>query len=159
MQVQQISQGIKNRIPIINIKLTYSHRVKKSDRINLKSSREGAEAIREIIDADTINLHEDFYTIHLNQANDIIGVHHVSRGGITGTVADPRIILSTALQCAACAIILVHNHPSGNLQPSKADQEITQKIKNAASYLDIKVLDHLILSEEGYYSFADEGLV
>ena len=81
----------------------------------------------------------------------------VSQGGMTGTVADTRIILKKALEAKATSIVLCHNHPSGNLMPSKADEDLTNKIKQAALLLDIKVLDHLIVSEEGYYSFADEG--
>ncbi len=83
----------------------------------------------------------------------------MSEGGITGTVADPRIILKKALENDAVNIILCHNHPSGSLKPSKADEELTHKIKEAAKYFDIKVLDHLIVSDDGYYSFADEGIL
>ncbi|MEO5593784.1 MAG: JAB domain-containing protein, partial [Chitinophagaceae bacterium] len=83
----------------------------------------------------------------------------VSEGGITGTVADPRIILKKALQEDAVSIVLCHNHPSGSLRPSRADEELTHKIKEAAKYFDIKVLDHIIVSNEGFYSFADEGML
>ena len=83
----------------------------------------------------------------------------VSEGGITGTVADPRPILKTALEQNAVSLILCHNHPSGSLRPSRADEELTRKIREAARYLDITVLDHLIVSEEGYFSFADDGLL
>lgn len=83
----------------------------------------------------------------------------VLQGGITGTVADPRLILAAAIKVAACAMMLVHNHPSGSLKPSAADEELTTKIKEGARYFDIKVLDHLIVTSEGYYSFADEGLL
>jgi DNA repair protein RadC len=83
----------------------------------------------------------------------------VSQGGITGTVADPRIILRKALETRAVSIILCHNHPSGSLKPSRADQELTSKITEAARFLDIRVIDHIIVSELGYYSFADEGLL
>ena len=103
--------------------------------------------------------YEVFAVIFLNRANKINHFEIISRGGITGTVADPRIILKKALEEEATSIILSHNHPSGNLKPSKADEELTQKIKTAASYLDIKVLDHIIVSEDGYYSFADEGMM
>jgi DNA repair protein RadC len=103
--------------------------------------------------------HEVFAVLFLNRANKINHFEIVSVGGITGTVADPRIILKKALEEDAVSIILCHNHPSGSLKPSKADEELTQKIKEAAKYFDIKVLDHLIVSEDGYYSFADEGLL
>ena len=102
---------------------------------------------------------ESFVVVYLNRANNIIRQEIISEGGITGTVADPRIILKKALDHHAVSIILCHNHPSGNLKPSKADEQLTNKIKNAAAFLDIQVMDHIIVSEEGYYSFADEGLM
>jgi DNA repair protein RadC len=103
--------------------------------------------------------HEVFAVIFLNRANKINDFKIISEGGITGTVADPRIILKKALEEDAVSIILCHNHPSGSLKPSKADEELTHKIKEAAKYFDIKVLDHLIVSDDGYYSFADEGIL
>lgn len=103
--------------------------------------------------------HEVFAVLFLNQANKVNHFEIISEGGITGTVADPRIILKRALAENAVNIILCHNHPSGSLKPSRADEELTQKIKEAAKYLDITVMDHIIVSEAGYYSFADEGLI
>lgn len=102
---------------------------------------------------------EVFAVVFLNRANKINHFEIVSEGGITGTVADPRIILKKALQENAVSLILCHNHPSGNLRPSRADEELTAKIKEAARFLDIKVIDHVIVSEEGYFSFADEGIL
>lgn len=102
---------------------------------------------------------ESFVVVYLNRANHIIRQEIISEGGITGTVADPRIILKKALDHHAVSIILCHNHPSGNLKPSKADEQLTNKIKNAAAFLDIQVMDHIIVSDEGYYSFADEGML
>lgn len=102
---------------------------------------------------------EVFVVIFLNQGNKILHHEIISEGGITGTVADPRIILQKALEHNATAIILSHNHPSGNLKPSRQDELLTDKIKNAAAYFDIKVADHIIVSSEGYFSFADEGLL
>jgi DNA repair protein RadC len=103
--------------------------------------------------------HEVFAVLFLNRANKVNHFEIVSEGGITGTVADPRIILRKALEEDAVNIILCHNHPSGSLKPSRADEELTYKIKEAAKYFDIKVLDHLIVSDDGYYSFADEGIL
>lgn len=103
--------------------------------------------------------HEVFAVIYLNRANKINDIKIISEGGITGTVADPRIILKQALEKDAVSLILCHNHPSGSLKPSRADEELTHKIKEAARYFDIKVLDHLIVSDDGYYSFADEGIL
>lgn len=102
---------------------------------------------------------EVFAVIFLNQANKINHFYIISEGGITGTVADPRIILKLALQHEAVSLVLCHNHPSGNLRPSRADEALTNKIKEAAKYFDIKVLDHIIVSNEGYYSFADQGIL
>ena len=103
--------------------------------------------------------HEVFAVIFLNRSNKINDFKIISEGGITGTVADPRVILKRALEEDAVSIILCHNHPSGSLKPSKADEELTHKIKEAAKYFDIKVLDHLIVSDDGYFSFADEGIL
>jgi DNA repair protein RadC len=102
---------------------------------------------------------EVFGVVFLNRANKINHFEIISQGGITGTVADPRIILKRALEERAVSIILCHNHPSGNLKPSRADEELTLKIKEASKYFDIKLLDHIIVSDEGYTSFADEGIL
>lgn len=102
---------------------------------------------------------EIFAVVFLNRSNRINHVEVISEGGITGTIADPRIILKKALDYEAVNLILCHNHPSGNLKPSKADEELTEKIKSAAQFFDIKLLDHIIVSEDGYYSFADDGLL
>jgi DNA repair protein RadC len=103
--------------------------------------------------------YEVFAVVFLNRANKINHFEIISKGGITGTVADPRIILKKALEEDATSIVLCHNHPSGNLHPSRADEELTKKIKEAAAYFDIKIIDHIIVSEEGFYSFADEGIL
>jgi len=103
--------------------------------------------------------HEVFGVVFLNQGNRINHYEIISSGGITGTVADPRIIFRKALAEDAVGLILFHNHPSGNLRPSRADEELTSKIVHGAKFFDIRVLDHLIVSDEGYFSFADEGLL
>jgi DNA repair protein RadC len=103
--------------------------------------------------------HEVFAIMFLNRANKVNHFEIISEGGITGTIADPRIILRKALEEDAVNIILCHNHPSGSLKPSRADEQLTAKIKEAARFLDITVIDHIIVSEAGYYSFADEGLL
>ena len=105
------------------------------------------------------HLHEVFAVVYLNRANRINHFEIISQGGIIGTVADPRIIMKKALEEDAVSLILCHNHPSGSLKPSRADEELTAKIKQAAMLFDIKVLDHIIVSEMGYYSFADEGIL
>ena len=103
--------------------------------------------------------HELFIAIYLNTAQKILHHEIISEGGITGTVADPRTIIKKALTYNAVSIILCHNHPSGSLKPSRADESLTKKISEAAILFDIKVLDHIIVSSEGYFSFADEGMI
>ena len=122
----------------------------------VKYSREIAEYLQALLKD---HHHEVFVAVFLNRANRINHYEIISEGGITGTVADPRIILRKALEEDAVSIILCHNHPSGNLLPSRADEELTHKIKEASKYFDIKLLDHIIVSEDGYYSFADEGIL
>ncbi|MDO1499784.1 DNA repair protein RadC [Winogradskyella maritima] len=103
--------------------------------------------------------HEEFWILYLNNSNKVLKKTQLSKGGITGTLVDVRLVLKTAIEEGAVALILAHNHPSGTLKPSKADKDITQKLKNAALQLDINVLDHLIVTEKSYFSFADEGLL
>ncbi|WP_299557122.1 DNA repair protein RadC [Seonamhaeicola sp.] len=102
--------------------------------------------------------HEEFWIIYLNNSNKVIQKNQLSKGGITGTIVDVRLVLKSALRVGATGLILVHNHPSGTLRPSEADKQITTKLKHAAQSLDIKVLDHIIITEISYFSFADENL-
>ena len=126
------------------------------DKLIVQSSKDIAQYLRAMLKDFT---YEVFAVLFLNRANKINHFEIISRGGITGTIADPRIILKKALEEDATSIVLSHNHPSGSLKPSRADEELTQKIKGAARYFDIKVIDHIIVSEEGYYSFADNGIM
>lgn len=103
--------------------------------------------------------HEEFWILYLNNSNKVVQKNQLSKGGITGTLVDVRLVLKNALEFGATALILCHNHPSGALNPSQADKDITQKLKSAAQSLDIKVLDHLIVTEKAYFSFADENLL
>ena len=103
--------------------------------------------------------HEEFWIIYLNNSNKVIQKNQLSKGGITGTLVDVRLVLKNALEVGATGLILVHNHPSGTLKPSEADKQITNKLKTAAESLDIKVLDHLIITENAYFSFADDGIL
>ncbi|MFT4674220.1 MAG: DNA repair protein RadC [Saprospiraceae bacterium] len=103
--------------------------------------------------------HEEFWIVYVNNANNILQKSQLSKGGITGTLVDVRLVFKNALQLGAVALILVHNHPSGTLKPSMADKTITQKIKIAGESLDIKIIDHVIITEKAYFSFADEGLL
>ena len=103
--------------------------------------------------------HEEFWILYLNRSNKVIDRIKLSQGGISGTVTDVRIVMKRAIECLASGIIVCHNHPSGNLNPSESDSRITQKIKEAGNLMDIQLLDHLIISDKDYYSFADNGLL
>ncbi|WP_299097652.1 RadC family protein [Winogradskyella sp.] len=103
--------------------------------------------------------HEEFWILYLNNSNKVIQKNQLSKGGITGTLVDVRLVLKSALEVGATALILCHNHPSGTLFPSQADKDVTLKLKTAAQSLDIKVLDHLIITEKTYFSFADEDIL
>jgi DNA repair protein RadC len=127
-----------------------------SDKPQVTSSQEVALQLQALLKD---HRHEVFAVLYLNRANRVNHFEIISEGGITGTVADPRIILRHALEEDAVGLILCHNHPSGNLRPSRADEELTVKIREAARFFDIRLLDHLIVSNEGYFSFADEGLL
>lgn len=103
--------------------------------------------------------HEEFWIVYLNNSNKVIHKAQLSKGGITGTLVDVRLVLKQALEIGAIGLILAHNHPSGGLKPSAADKQITEKLKNAAAALDMKVLDHIIITQREYFSFADDNLL
>jgi len=141
------------------IGLIYKTSIKASERPVVKNSQEVYALLLANWDKNTIDLFEEGKVILLNQANRVLSLYPLSKGGINGTVMDPKLIFTAALKRGACNIILSHNHPSGNLKPSRADEELTKKVKEAGNFLDIRVLDHIIISSEGYLSFADEGLM
>jgi DNA repair protein RadC len=126
----------------------------------VRSSNDCYHVLKDWFDADTISLQEQFVVMYLNRGNFVLGIHRLSKGGISGTVADIRLILGIGLKIAASGIVIAHNHPSGNLKPSEADTEITQKLKDAALLMDTRLLDHLVITPAGeYLSMADEGLI
>lgn len=122
----------------------------------IRSSKDVADIFQPIL-SDL--LHEEFWILFLNRSNKVITQMKLSQGGISGTVTDVRIVMKKAIECLASGIIVCHNHPSGNLNPSESDSKITQKIKDAGSLMDIQLLDHLIISDKDYYSFADNGVL
>ncbi|MFZ1528344.1 MAG: JAB domain-containing protein [Ferruginibacter sp.] len=144
---------------VAEVELVYKTKVKAFERPLIKSSKDCYETFLKVWNENKIEFQEEFKVLLLNRANRVTGVYEASAGGITGTVADPRLILAAAIKSLSVSIVLAHNHPSGNLKPSRADEELTLKIKEAGKYHDIKVLDHIIVTSEGYYSFADEGLL
>ena len=124
-----------------------------------KSIRSSKDAFEHMKDVFYDLQHEEFWLLVLSRSNDILCRKKISQGGVSGTVADNKIIFKHALDELGSSIIVLHNHPSGNLTPSKADEELTKKIKEGAKHLDIALLDHLILHNNQYFSFADEGLL
>ena len=126
------------------------------ERKKITSSRSVFELMQPIIGELP---HEEFWIIYVNNSNKVIQKNQLSKGGITGTLVDVRLALKIALEVGAVGLILTHNHPSGTLNPSKADRELTRKLKIASESLDMKVLDHLIITEKSYFSFADENLL
>ncbi|MBB1151349.1 MULTISPECIES: JAB domain-containing protein [Myroides] len=139
------------------VELIYKSKVKASQRPQITSSYSAYQVALKAWDSNKIELLEQFKVLMLSNNNKVLGVLEVSSGGITGTIVDLRIIFSSLLKAHATAFLIVHNHPSGKLTPSDADRQITRKIKEASKLLDITLLDHLIITAESYYSFADEG--
>jgi DNA repair protein RadC len=141
------------------IEVVYKTTVKASQRPEITNSLDAYNLLLANWDIFKLDYCEQFKVLFLNRANRVLGLLSASSGGITGTVADPKLIIGAALTRAACGIIITHNHPSGSLKTSRADEELTQKIKMGCSYVDIKLIDHMIVTSEGYFSFADEGLL
>ncbi len=141
---------------LAEIKVSYKTRVKYSEMRKIDSSQDAEEILRNIW-SDAMELREEFYMLLLNRANKVLGYYRVSEGGTDGTVVDPKLVFSVALKCHASSIILAHNHPSGNTKPSEADIRLTKDLIEGGKLLEISVLDHLILTAENFFSFADEG--
>lgn len=147
-------------LKVCEVTLSYSHKVAFKDRPKISDSKSAYDVLIQLYPSGQIELKEFFYVIFLNKANQVTGFHKMSEGGIAGTVVDMRLIFAAAVKQLACAMILSHNHPSGNLQPSAADLALTKRAKQCGEILDIAVLDHIIVTpSNGYYSFADEGMM
>lgn len=147
------------RYQVAEVQLVYKSNVKPSLRPKISHSKDAYQVLLESWDDTKIELQEQFKVMFTNRAHKVLGIFEVSTGGVSGTVADPKLIFAAAIKVMATGLILSHNHPSGNLQPSQADIDLTRKIKEAGKMLEIQLLDHIILTSEGYYSFADEGLI
>ena len=127
--------------------------------MSIKNSKKSFELMLNEWEQDKLQMQEEAKILLLNRNNNVLGIYSLAKGGLTSCVVDVRIILSIALKTLATGIILVHNHPSGNLKPSQADLDITKKLKQSCDLLDITFLDHLIITKDNYFSFADEGLI
>jgi len=141
------------------VKLVYKTTVKASERPTVKSSKHAYDIFLQHWDPGMLELCEQFKVMFLNRGNKVLGIFELATGGISTVVADPKLIFSAALKANACNILICHSHPSGALKPSTPDIELTKKLVAAGKFLDLNVLDHLIITTENYYSFADEGLL
>lgn len=150
---------IKSLYRATEIEIRYKNKVPYGDRVRIRQPLDAYQTIMHSWDANKIELVEQFKILLLDRSNNCLGFSEVSTGGVTGSVADPKIIFSTLLKAKASAVILFHNHPSCNLEPSEADMELTKKIWQGGKILDISVLDHQIVSSYGYYSFVENGIM
>jgi DNA repair protein RadC len=151
--------NVKSLLEVAEILLTYKSNVKPSLRPKVNASRDAYNIFLENWDSTKIELCEQFKVLLLNRSNKAIGIFEASSGSVTGTVADPKLIFASAIKANACSLIIAHNHPSGNLVSSQADIALTRKIKEGGKLLEIPLLDHLIITTESYFSFADEGML
>ena len=144
---------------ISQVQLVYRRKIKANDRPKIRKSEDAFALFRENWNDLTINLFEEFKVMLIDRNNRCMGISTIAMGGVSGLYVDNKIIFGLALKARACNLILAHNHPSGNLTPSKADIRLTEHICKAGELLDINVLDHIILTDEGYVSFSKEGLI
>ncbi|WP_299313260.1 JAB domain-containing protein [uncultured Aquimarina sp.] len=148
-------KGSTNVSPIPEINITFSRKRRVKGKIG--SAKDVATTVSKFYTKNTIEVREQFFVLYLDNNNKVLGYHTHSVGGIKGSVVDLRILFSVALRSLATSVIIAHNHPSGALRPSNSDIRITSKIKQAGELLDIQLLDHIILTKESFYSFAEEG--
>ncbi len=148
-----------NPTQVAEIKISYSPKIPARLRPSITSSEAAVAILRQSWKPGEINYVESFKILLLNRAHKVLGISTVSVGGVSGTVADPKVIFGTALKALASAIIISHNHPSSNKKPSQADINLTKKLVEAGKLLDISVLDHVIITEDESFSFMEEGLI
>jgi DNA repair protein RadC len=141
------------------IQIKYNPKVPTLQRPRITNSQDANNQLRLLMDEKQLNIREESAVLFLNRGNRVIGGFKVSSRGLTGTVMDIRLILAVALKCLATEIVIAHTHPSGQLVPSQADKELTNRFKTAAECMDIRVYDHLIITEDSYFSFADDGIL
>lgn len=152
-----ISLGkLTNRPP--KVRIVYSKKLKASERPKISSSTDVVNLLRELWSSQ-IEVREEFLVLLMDRDNRVLGYQVLSKGGMSGTVVDTRLMLSMALESLATSIIIAHNHPSGSLKPSTQDINITKKVKESGKTMDIQVLDHIIITKESHFSFADEGIL
>jgi len=155
----ETSKKLQNWNQAAEIQLIYKTKVQASERPYISSSKSVYQLALQFWNPETIEFFEQFKILLLNQSNKVLGMYEVSSGGITGTSVDLRLIFAAALKTNAVSLIMIHNHPSGHVKPSEADRQITNKVREAGIIMDVKLLDHLIITPETYYSFVDEGVL
>ena len=144
---------------VSEVSLSYKNVVPPSQRVKINGSFGACQLLLENWAEDTIELKEEFKILLLNRAHKVLGISTISSGGVSGTLVDPKLVFITALKALSSGIILAHNHPSGNRQPSQADIQLTRKLVASGKLLELPIIDHIILTTNGYFSFADEGLI
>lgn len=144
---------------LAEVTVQYRTKVSMTEQPKILSSRDIETYIRHVWDADKLEHIEQSIIVMLNRANKVLGWALLSTGGLAGTVIDPKVVFQTVLAANASSFIVAHNHPSGNLEPSQADIQVTKKLQEAGKFLDLPLLDHVILTSESYYSFGDEGML
>jgi DNA repair protein RadC len=142
---------------VAEVQLSYRSKVPPKLRPKISSSRDAYTILKGLWNTDTIEMREEFKVLLLNRAHKVLGIYNISTGGVAGTVVDPKLVFIAALRGLASSIILAHNHPSGNLQASEQDINLTRKLVQAGKTLEIQVSDHIIITADSYYSFADNG--
>ncbi len=144
---------------VAEVELSYHPEINPSERPKITCSSDAYKVFMQCWDKDKLQLQEQCKLMLLNPANRVLGIVEISTGGMTCTVVDPKLVFAAALKSAACSLILSHSHPSGNLKPSEADKRLTERINAGCKLLDIQLFDHMIVTAEGFISFADEGLL
>lgn len=144
---------------VAELAVSYVTAIPAHKRVTVNRSLTAVEVFRYFWSIDTLELQESFKVMLLNRANQVLGIMHLANGGLSSTVVDVRILFASAIKSLASGIILCHNHPSGNVQPSAADKKLTTTIAEIATLFEITLLDHLILTKDDYFSFSDEGLL
>ena len=140
---------------VSEIEIKYTPAIKKQDRVKITNSQKAYNTFLNNWNHNTVELYEEFKVMLLNKANEVIGISTIAKGGMSSCLVDLKLLFALTLKSASPVIILAHNHPSGNLKPSDADKRIYEKVKKASEYLDIQILDNMIITKDGYYSFID----
>ena len=153
---ESMKPGLVNQIA--EVELIYKSKVKASERPKVTHSRDAYVIFRDNWDENKLEFVEEFKVMLLNRSQKVLGICSLTLGNVSGTIADPKLVFVTALKSNASYVIIAHNHPSSSLKPSRTDEELTRKMKEAGKFLDLPLLDHLIITDESYYSFADEGI-